>query len=181
MTRSKSAAAWAMVGMLGLTILPAAQAMDFAQAMGFGYGPGYNAPGQSGHNGSGQSGCQSCNAPAQSGYQNCNAPAQSGCQTCIPGGMGYRQAAPFCSAQLGCCEIPANWRQHVWNGYRGDPCTWHTSYCGVPKPPGYGYGYGKGGCPNCQPCATQPQLGSAYATPVSAQQPIPSTTRAVQY
>ena len=58
MTRSKSVAAWAMVGMLGLSIVPAAQASDFAQAMGFGYGPGYNAPGQSGYNGSGQSGGQ---------------------------------------------------------------------------------------------------------------------------
>jgi hypothetical protein len=154
-------AALSLTAVLGLSILPAAQAMDFAQAMGFGYGPGYNAPGQSGCGGSGQSGCQSC-------------------QTCIPGGVGYSAAAPFCSAQRGCCEIPANWRQHVWNGYRGDPCTWHTSYCGVPKPPGYGYGYGKGGCPNCPPCATQPQFGSAYATPVSAQQPIPTVARPAQ-
>jgi hypothetical protein len=147
MTRSKSAAAWALVGMLGLSIAPAAQAIDFAQSMGFGYGPGYNAPGASGYG----------------------------------AGGGYGSGAPFCSAQRGCCEIPANWRLHVWDGYRGDACTWHTSYCGVPKgPTGYGYGFGSAGCTTCQPNGAQPQPGSGYATPASVLQPIPSGPRSVQ-
>ncbi len=150
MIRSKSVAAWALVGMLGLSSTPAAQAMDFAQAMGFGYGPGYNAP-----------------VPGGYGYGY--------------GGGGYGPNAPFCSAQRGCCEIPANWRMHVWDGYRGDACTWHTSYCGVPKTPnGSAYGFGSAGCPTCQPGGAQPQPAASYATPVSAQQPMALTPKPLQ-
>jgi hypothetical protein len=174
MTRSKSAIVWASVAVLGLSFASAAQAQNFAQTMGFGYGPGYNAPGQAG--------CQSCQAGNQAGYQDGYQAGCQNCRTCIPGGVPYAPAAAFCSAAPGCCEIPANWRQHVWNGYRGDPCTWHNSFYGVPKPPGYGFGYGgKGGCPTCQPCQGQPAFGSGYAVPVSAQQPMANGARPVQY
>jgi hypothetical protein len=31
----------------------------------------------------------------------------------------------------GCCEIPSNWRLHVWDGYQGDPADYQRSLIGA--------------------------------------------------
>jgi hypothetical protein len=64
----------------------------------------------------------------------------------------------------GCCEVPANWRLHVWDGYHGDPCAYQRSLVGAQPDinhmpqlrvyggPGYiGHNSGPAGsCSNCQ-------------------------------
>ena len=100
------------------------------------------------------------------------------CQASLPCGVPIAPAVPFLAAP-GCSEIPANWRQHVWSGYRGNSFQPGTPRTVVFRSrPGYGFGYGgRGGCPTCQPCQAQPAFGSAYATPARALQPIPVATR----
>ena len=138
MTRSKSAAAWMLLGMLGLSVPPAAR-------------------------------------PSISPSRWASATDRATtlrCRRAVATDMAarYGPGAPFCSAQRGCCEVPASWRLHVWDNYRGDRCTWHTSFCGVPKPgsAGYGYGFGSAGCPTCQPSIAPPPAATGYAIPASA-------------
>lgn len=81
-------------------------------------------------------------------------------------GPGYNAPVPPVGTgwHRGCCEIPASWRLHVWDGYRGDPWTYQRSMVGaypdnvhMPSAQVFygqgaagGMGYGNGGaCANC--------------------------------
>lgn len=100
-------------GLFGTCILcvaTTAWAIDFKQWVGCGYGPGYNAPGQS----------------------------------------GQYNTWPNCPWWRGCCDVPATWRTHVWDGYTNPYACWGGA---AAAGPGYGYGgYPAGGnCPTCGP------------------------------
>ena len=49
-----------------------------------------------------------------------------------PVSSGYNVKA-MCGWTGGCCDVPANWPTHVWDGYMGDTVAWHASWVGVPQ------------------------------------------------
>lgn len=113
-------------------------------------------------------------------------------------GPGYNAPSKHASCGMvnnwgrGCCEVPSNWRLHVWDGYHGDPADYQRSLIGaqtdynrrplfnVYSTPGAGTGPGPGmnagaACADCQRGVGAGPYSSAMpvANPTPVAEPTP--------